>query len=129
MGNQKKSSFTEYLHFQNTYGNQTSQSGDFPWEATTNEATWPFKNVTKVWSRDKLNKIYDSKIWQSDELGEGPPPIRPYDKIKTFYLHFLKIRGYQTLQDFDLKWGAHTHEAKKPFDQTITWRSRNKLKT
>ena len=70
---------------QKTYGHQTKQNGDLPWDSPTIKVTWLFDLLTNV---------------------------RSYDKLKKSYLHFHTTDDHEICQVADFKEEVHNTNAK-----------------
>ena len=77
---------TVYLHYHNTYGHQTCQSGDLPWVALIFKITWPFHHVVlrdRVTNWNHFN--YTTRVVMATKISSmvtylnGLLPIRSHD--------------------------------------------------
>ena len=101
-----------YLHFHNSYGHQTWQSGNL-W---LKDPTHCLKGLLITWSRDKCKILYldfyntyDHQTWQGGNLRWQDPNFKvtwPFDDVDTWQmknLHFHNIYGHQTWQSGNLR--------------------------
>ena len=78
-------------------------------------------------------KSYDHRIWlagtstgfdssETNQTGAGDViTSRSRGKLKTLYLHYQGLYGYQTWPDGNLPWWAPAHKVKWPFDHVVLW--------
>ena len=92
--------WTSNLHYHDTYGHQTLQSGDIPRRGATHKFEWSLNEVV-LWGQVGNWKLY-RRICR-------------------------KTYGYQTRQVVDLPWEATTLKATRHFDQVTNVKSGDNL--
>ena len=131
---------TLYLHYRNTYGHQTWQSGTMRWRDPNFRVTWPFDYIDT--SQMKKPYIRTSTILMATKLGRvvtygrRTPPSKSRDlliigsrdkwkKLIYLYLQFHNTYGYQTWQSGNLRWGDAMQLFTWTFDHVVTWQIKN----
>ena len=112
-----------YLHFRNTYGHQTWQSGK-----TLFTVGRPHKpSHVNCWSRSLVTNfrpyicrnICGHQTWQSGgvfQLEVGRPHLLSYMKL---YLHFCSAYDHRAGQSGNLRWGEHSLKVTWPFNHAV----------